>query len=90
MFFVHYRRWFFGLSLALVLGALVTLGVFGLNWGPDFVGGAILEVGYEPDQPALDLVRARVNDLALGAVSVQSIGEANYILRSRDLSPVES
>ena len=35
------------LSTVLILGSFVSLGVNSLNWGLDFTGGTLIEVGYE-------------------------------------------
>lgn len=89
MFFVNYRRLFFGLSVILLVGSLASLVFYGLNFSPDFVGGAILEVEYAPSKPDLNEIRDEVNKLDLGTVSVQQIGEQGYVLKLRDLSEAE-
>ncbi|MDH5328042.1 MAG: protein translocase subunit SecF [Gammaproteobacteria bacterium] len=43
-------------SLVLVLGSMVSLGVQGLNFGLDFSGGTLIELGYKE---AVDITRTR-------------------------------
>lgn len=89
MFFVKYRRWFFALSALLLLGSVFCLVFLGLNFGPDFTGGAVLEITYLPDKPALPLVRDAVAKLNLGTIAVQEIGAQGYVFRSRALAETE-
>ncbi len=47
------------LSTVLILGSLVSLGVNSLNWGLDFTGGTLIEVGYE-DAADLEAIRLQL------------------------------
>lgn len=91
MFIVKHRRWFFLLSALLVLGSVVALFKFGLNWGTDFTGGTIMEVTYSSTdaRPDVPILREAVGRLGLGDVSIQPIGEAGLLLRLRDISTAE-
>ena len=48
------------LSTLLILGSIVSLGVNSLNWGLDFTGGTLIEVGYE-DSANLESIRVQLN-----------------------------
>ena len=51
--FVAWRKWAFGLTLALSIIAIALVGVRGLNMGVDFVGGLSIEERF-PNPPSLD------------------------------------
>ena len=48
------------LSTVLILGSLVSLGMNSLNWGLDFTGGTLIEVGYE-ESADLEKIRAELS-----------------------------
>ena len=49
------------LSTLLILASLFSLATNSLNWGLDFTGGTLIEVGYE--QPAkLDQIRKQMDE----------------------------
>jgi preprotein translocase subunit SecF len=50
------------LSTILIIGSFVSLGVNSLNWGLDFTGGTLIEVGYED---SADLERFAYNSMNL-------------------------
>lgn len=67
------------LSAALILLSVGSLVTRSLNFGIDFTGGVLLEVGYE--QPAdLQNVRARLDDAGFGDAQVQNFGAASDVL----------
>jgi preprotein translocase subunit SecF len=79
--FVRYQYWAYLFSLTLVLVTLGLLWTKGLNYGIDFKGGLLLEVGMEG--PAdLAAMRADLGKLQLGEVALQTIGsDANVLIR---------
>jgi len=63
----------------LVLGSLFSLAVNQLNWGLDFTGGTIIEVGYE--SPAkLDQIRLQLEESGYGDAVVQNFGSSEDVL----------
>ncbi len=88
MFVVKYRKIFYTFSLILVVGSIIAMMVYGLNFGIDFKGGAIVEVDYS-SAPNIDAIKASVDKLALGDYSVRATGATGVILRTRDLSETE-
>lgn len=90
MFIVNNRKFFFTLSILLVLGSIAAMFVYGFNFGIDFKGGSILEVSYPANsRPALEDVRADLNTLNLGSYILTPSGDSNFTLKAREISPAE-
>ncbi|MBT3136897.1 protein translocase subunit SecF [Alteromonas sp. ALT199] len=67
------------LSTILILGSFVSLGVNSLNWGLDFTGGTLIEVGYE-DAANLEAIRAQLNKSDFEDAIVQNFGSSQDVL----------
>jgi preprotein translocase subunit SecF len=77
--FVKYRRVAMATSSLLSLVALIAIVYPGLNYGLDFTGGTIVEVGYE--RPVeLDAIRQGLADAGFESVQVQNIGSSSEVL----------
>ncbi len=72
-----------GVTVGLSVLALI---IWGLNFGIDFTGGSLLEVRFADKRPTVNEVQDEVNDLELGSLIVQPIGEDGMILRFQDIS----
>ncbi len=77
--FMRYSKpatWF---SLVLVMASLVTLTTNWLNWGLDFTGGTVIEVGFE--QPAnLNEVRQTLAEADFADAIVQHFGSTHDVM----------
>lgn len=71
--FLRYRWPALAVTLLLILGSIVLLATRGLNYGVDFEGGLMMEVGFEQNAP-LDELRGVVNGLNVGEASLQEFG----------------
>lgn len=89
MFIIKYKNIFIGISSLLVVTSIVLMSVFGLKLGIDFKGGAVTEIAYTGARPDVDVVRAQIAPLGLGEVFIQPAGDADYMIKSRDLSDNE-
>ncbi|ALM89819.1 MULTISPECIES: protein translocase subunit SecF [Alteromonas] len=67
------------LSTILILGSFVSLGVNSLNWGLDFTGGTLIEVGYE-DSANLESIRTLLNNAEFEDAIVQNFGSSQEVL----------
>lgn len=77
--FMGRRRFFIGMSLALMLLSFVSLATRGLNFGIDFTGGALIEVGY-PEAADLGAVRDALAGAGFADAQVQNFGTARDAL----------
>lgn len=77
--FMKYSRpatWF---SALLIIASIVTLSINWINWGLDFTGGTLIEVGFE--QPAvLPDVRATLEEATFDGAVVQHFGSSHDVL----------
>ncbi|ALP42380.1 protein translocase subunit SecF [Aeromonas schubertii] len=66
-------------SLALVVLSMVTLAQKGLNWGLDFTGGTIIEVGFQ-QTVSLDEVRSALESNQIEGATLQHFGSSQDVL----------
>lgn len=74
MNFVKYKNISFIVTLLIMMGTFFSLFTKGLNYGIDFKGGYILETQFK-QAPKLNHLRKSLEDLKIGAVSIQQIGD---------------
>ncbi|HEY0908327.1 MAG TPA: protein translocase subunit SecF [Candidatus Paceibacterota bacterium] len=90
MFIVTHRKFFYAFSTILLVASVVAVSVWGLKPGIDFKGGSIIEVEYASStRPTAEAVKPALNALNLGEYSVRETGAAGFIIRTKELTPVE-
>lgn len=77
--FMGKRRYAVVFSAALVVLAIGSLVVRGVNFGLDFTGGTLIEVGY-PEAPEISDVRAALSESGFEDAVVQTFGAASDIV----------
>src|SRR5690554_5242055 len=77
--FMRYRKLSWLFSGLLLLASIFSLSTNSLNWGLDFTGGTVIEVGY--DQPAdLSSIRQTLDANGFGGAVVQNFGTQQDVL----------
>jgi len=77
--FMGVRHVAFALTVVLTVASLASLAVKGLNFGLDFTGGTLIELGYE--RPVeLEQVRGQLEQSGFGDAVVQSFGATTDVL----------
>jgi len=77
--FMQYSKPAMWLSLLLILTSVTTLSVKWLNWGLDFTGGTVIEVGFE--KPAdLDVIRNKLTTAEFPDAIVQHFGSSHDVM----------
>ena len=88
MFIVKHRKFFYALSIVLMVGSIVCLSLWGLKPSIDFKGGSLIEIEHASStRPTVDVVRNSLEGINLGEFSVRETGESGYIIRTVELTP---
>lgn len=77
--FMEKRFWAYAISVVLILGSIVSLATRGLNFGIDFTGGVVIEVGY-PSSVDLDSARDAVEAAGFPDPVVQTVDSSREIM----------
>lgn len=77
--FLGKRRYWYAVSVLVIVGSIVAVVARGLNFGIDFTGGVVVEAHF-PQAPELERLRAALNAGGLGDAVVQSFGTAQDVL----------
>lgn len=86
MFIIRHRNFFFGLTGAIVLAALISLAVFGLKPGTDFTGGTLVQVTYQQGRPDAQTLSHALDAAGFSGYSLREANANDYILRSGNLT----
>lgn len=76
--FLKIRKFAFALSAILIIASIVSFFTKGLNYGLDFTGGTLVEVGYEQDAD-LPNIRQQLDDININGAVVQNFGSAKVV-----------
>ena len=88
MWVVKNKKIFISISSVLVLLSIVSILVFGLNFGIDFKGGSLVEASYPDGRPSIEVIQGALSSDFANA-NIQTSGETGIILKSRDLTEGE-
>jgi len=91
--FVGKRRWFFLLSVLVILPGIISLAIPSspglgprLRLGIDFAGGTSMTLSF-PQPVAQKDLRQVLDDLGHGDASIQAAGQGRFFIRTRTLAP---
>lgn len=76
--FLKLRRFALALSVLLIIGSLTSFFTKGLNYGLDFTGGTLIEVGYEQDAN-IPKIHEQLDGIDIKGAIVQNFGSASIV-----------
>ncbi len=76
--FLKVRKFAFALSAILIIASIVSFFTKGLNYGLDFTGGTLVEVGYEQDADLAN-IRQQLDDININGAVVQNFGSSKVV-----------
>jgi len=88
MWIIKNRKIFYAFSLILIFISVFSFAKWGLNYGIDFTGGALIELGYNNTRPSQSDVLKSISVIDDKA-SVRPIGDAGFIIRMKPVDQVE-
>ena len=89
MFIITNKNWFFALSGALVVGALLSLADFGLKPSIDFTGGTLVEASYPNGRPDVTALSRSIDAAGFSGNSLREAGTNQYVLRTTNLTTAQ-
>jgi preprotein translocase subunit SecF len=82
---IKYRKFWYVLSILMVGGSLLAVGVLGLKQGIDFAGGSLVAVRFPGQRPSTVEAENAIASLNLGSTTIQPVGEKDMNFRLRDM-----
>jgi preprotein translocase subunit SecF len=89
MFIIKHKKIFVIISIVLVIGSILAIGLSGLKFGIDFKGGSLLEVEYNISRPEQSVVENTLKPLSFGEMVVQPMGTVGYSIKTKELNEGE-
>lgn len=87
--FIKLRKFWYAISILVILPGVISLFLQGLNMGIDFSGGSLLDLKFQ--QPtAIEQVRGVLGEFGLEGASIQSSSETDFLIRTRELTEDEN
>ncbi len=86
MFILKHKSIFLGAIALITILSVLSIAVFGLSFGIDFKGGALLSVSYPNGRPSLSLLEEQTALLGLGEVRMQPSGDSGLLVRTVDIT----
>ncbi len=86
MFIVNYRKFFYALSLILVVISVYSMFNPGFTLGIDFTGGSLTEVRYTVERPEKKIIEDSVAVAGFSGSLIQPIGQDRFSVRTKELT----
>ena len=86
--FVGKKHWFFLISAILIVAGVISLAVFGLEYGVDFSSGTAITLRFDKEVQ-LGQLRQELADLGYVSATIQPTAEAEFFIRLQEISSDE-
>jgi preprotein translocase subunit SecF len=82
---INTRKYWFGLSITLVVLSIIAVSIFGLNYGIDFTGGSIMEVKIIDAEVRNSDIEQILVDMEIGESVIQEANDNVFLVRTGHL-----
>ncbi|MBI4088045.1 protein translocase subunit SecF [Candidatus Kaiserbacteria bacterium] len=89
MFIIKHRGLFFWITGVILFAALFSMTFFGLRFGIDFTGGALVQTTYEGGRPPAQELQSALDVAGFSGYSLREANENDYILRTGNMTASE-
>ncbi len=89
MWVIKYRKFFYAVTLLIIIASAAALGAWGLNLGIDFTGGTIWKIAFKNTAPATDALNAALIKEGVEPSVTQPVGDKGFILRFRPMEEAQ-
>ena len=79
--FTKYSKVYYAISGILIVAAIVSLSMYGLKFGIEFVGGSNMQVDFQKQMPSNETIQGALKSFNLGEVVIQPTGSSGAILQ---------
>lgn len=89
MFVIRFKKLFIGISVTLVVLAIVSISIFGLKFGIDFKGGSALVLSYQDPRPDIISIKEDLANIGFSEALVQPTGTDGVSIKTRDITDAD-
>ncbi|MFA6909148.1 MAG: protein translocase subunit SecF [Patescibacteria group bacterium] len=86
---VHKRRWWYVISVVVLIPGVIALILGGLRSGIDFKGGSLMRISFEQGRPATQEASDAIAGVVAGEFFIQPVEETDILLRAKELTEEE-
>ena len=79
--FTKYSAIYYIISGVLIIATIISLSMFGLKFGIEFVGGSSMQVEFQNQRPSNEVIQNALKSFNLGEITVQPTGANSAILQ---------
>jgi len=82
------RKWFFLISIFLLVPGIISMLVFGFRLGIDFSSGTVMTLRFS-QQVEQGVLRQQLSQLGYDTATIQKTGDGDFLVRTRDINSDE-
>ncbi|PIP17895.1 MAG: protein translocase subunit SecF [Parcubacteria group bacterium CG23_combo_of_CG06-09_8_20_14_all_35_9] len=83
---IQRRKIFFVISGTICLISIISIILWGFNFGIDFKGGTLIELSFKDSRPETQKITQSLESLELGTLNIQPVEEKDLIVRLKSIT----